>query len=294
MRAQRLDRRERRPADAADVDRLHPERAQPLRHGAADPGAGLLRDDRDGTLSHEPADRGVEAGRAGLPFWLNGLLEVVEVQRDRVRADHVDERADVLRPERDAVVLRYELRDADVRDDERVRRALADDRVGPAEARVAQRRALAADAHPETVPRGRVGERRVHALRAGMAAGHPRDEQRERELVPEEPRRQIDLRGVGRGQRVVHQMDVVPAGGAPGLDVLFRGDAEVFGFPALDRCPGGRGPFGAGRAATRRRHRARVCAVRRARGRGSRRRCGRCRRRWSVRAVIGNSGWPTA
>jgi len=49
------------------------------------------------------------------------------VQRDRVRADHLDERADLLRAQRLAVVLLDELRDANVRDDERLRRAVADD-----------------------------------------------------------------------------------------------------------------------------------------------------------------------
>ena len=213
-------------------------------------------------MPHESADRRVETGCAGLSLGLDGLLEVVEVERDRVRADHLDERADVLRAQGVAVVLRDELRDADVRDDERLGRALAHDRIRAAQARVAQRRALAADADPEAMSRRGLGERRVHSLRARVAAGHPGDHQRKGEGVAEETGREVDPGGVRRRQSVVQQVHVVPAGRPCGLDVLLGGDPEVLGLAPLYRVSLRCGVI-------RRRHRAGVCAVRRRRGRGS-------------------------
>src|SRR5206468_8522147 len=117
------------------------------------------------------------AGRASLYLRLHGLLEIIQMERDRLRADHLDERADLLRAERRAVVLLDELRDTDVRDDEHFGRALANDRVRAPQARIAQRGALAPDAHPQTVPRRGLGQRRVHPLRAGVTPGHPRDQE---------------------------------------------------------------------------------------------------------------------
>src|SRR5437867_2596342 len=70
--AQRLDRRERRAADPADVDGLDPKRAQTPRDGPANTCTGLLRDDRHHAVPHESADRRVETGRAGLPLGLHG------------------------------------------------------------------------------------------------------------------------------------------------------------------------------------------------------------------------------
>src|SRR5207253_11513049 len=106
-----------------------------------------------------------------------------------------DKGADLLRSERRTVVLRDQLRDADVRDDERLGRTLAHDRVRAAQARIPERGALASHADPETVPRGRLSEGLVHSLRPGAATGHARDQQREREGVSEETRREIDVRG---------------------------------------------------------------------------------------------------
>jgi len=160
------------------------------------------------------------------------------VQRDRVRADHLDERADVLRADGRTVVLRDELRYAQIRDHKSVRRALAHDCVRTPQARVAQRRALAPDTDPEAVPRGGVGEQRVHLLGARVPAGHSCDHERKGERVPEQPRGEIDLRGVGRGERVVDEVHVVPPRRASGLDILFGRDPQVLGLAPLDRRAG--------------------------------------------------------
>src|SRR5947199_162538 len=71
---ERFDGGERRAPDATAVDRLDAQHPEALRDRAADAGAGLLRDDRHGTLCAELADRGLDTCRPGLALGLHRLF----------------------------------------------------------------------------------------------------------------------------------------------------------------------------------------------------------------------------
>src|SRR5439155_2329112 len=196
-----------------------------------DTGPRLLRDDRHRRRLHERAYRGLGARRAGLTFRLHRLLEVIEMERQRVGAHHLHDLAHVLRRERGLALLPHELRDADVRDDERVRRGLAHHGVRRRERGIAQRGALAANADRDARPLGDAREELVHRDRAAVAAGHARDHERKAERVPEEARREVDRGRVDGRQRVVHEVDVLPPGGDARLDIALGRELQMLALP---------------------------------------------------------------
>jgi hypothetical protein len=61
------------------------------------------------------------------------------------------------------------------------------------------------------MPLGRRREDPVHLARGLVSAGHAGDEQRRAEAAAQQVDREVDVRGVHGRQRVVHQVDVVPA-----------------------------------------------------------------------------------
>src|SRR2546428_9713308 len=67
-----------------------------------------------------------------------------------------------------------------------------------------------------------------------MATGHAGDHERERKLAPEERRMEIDLGRIDVRQRVVHDLDVVPAGGRSRLDIGFGGEFQVLALAPRD------------------------------------------------------------
>src|SRR5205823_12823894 len=150
------------------------------------PRARLLGDERYPDAPSERADRLERATRAGLPLGLDALLEIVEMDGERVRLDHRDDLRDVARAQCHLAVLLHELRDAEVRDDERARGSVSDHRVRRREHRIADRGALAADTHRDAVTLGPAREQLVHGERGTVTAGHPGDYERKREPVAEE------------------------------------------------------------------------------------------------------------
>jgi len=67
-----------------------------------------------------------------------------------------------------------------------------------------------------------------------VAAGHPRDHERELQGVAEEARREIDRGRIDRRERVVEEVDVLPSRGRAGLDVALRRDLQMLAFAPGD------------------------------------------------------------
>src|SRR5207237_8680155 len=140
--AKSLARAERRRTDAAAVDRFHASASQTEGDVSRYPRARLLGDERYPDAPSERADRLERATRAGLPLGLDALLEIVEMDGERVGLDHRDDLRDVARAKCHLAVLLHELRDAEVRDDERARGGVSDHRIRRREHRIADRGAL--------------------------------------------------------------------------------------------------------------------------------------------------------
>src|SRR5207244_4560339 len=64
------------------------------------------------------------------------------------------------------------------------------------------------------------------------------------ETMSEESRAEVDVARVDVGQRVVHEVDIVPARGGPRLDVGLRGEGEVLPLAAGDLLRGVGGTVG--------------------------------------------------
>ena len=95
-RPERLDPGPAGPAGPGDVDRLDAGALELAGDLPAYPRSDLLDDHRDGELPAEVPDRGEDAPERGLALRLDGLLERVEVDGERVRPYHRDELLGVL------------------------------------------------------------------------------------------------------------------------------------------------------------------------------------------------------
>src|SRR5881392_638125 len=67
-----------------------------------------------------------------------------------------------------------------------------------------------------------------------MATGHAGDHERERKRAPEERHVEIDLGRIDVRQRVVDDVDVVPAGGRSRLDIGFGGELQMLALAPCD------------------------------------------------------------
>ena len=112
---------------------------------------------------------------------------------------------------------------------------LAHDGVRVGEVRSAQRRALAAHPHGQSVSLGGPRQRRVDVARRLVAASHAGDHQRRLEPFPQELHRQIDGALVNFRQRLVDQPHVLPAGPNQRVDVARRRQPQVIRLAALDQ-----------------------------------------------------------
>ena len=112
---------------------------------------------------------------------------------------------------------------------------LARNGVGRGELGTQERGALAANPHRQTVAFGCAGEHGIHVAGCRVAAGHARDHQRGTQATPQELDRQVDRAVIELRQRLVHQMDVVPASAVRRLDVPCGRQPQVIGLARLDQ-----------------------------------------------------------
>ena len=150
-----------------------------------------------------------------------------------VRAQHLDRRAQLPRPERLLASLAHELRRADVGDEQGRRRQLPRDRVGVRQARAPQRGPLASQAHGQPVAlRGRRQDR-VHLSCGGVSACHAGDEERGAQGATEELDAEVDLVQVHDRQGLVGQVDVRPPRTGSRIHIPARAEAQVLGLAGL-------------------------------------------------------------
>ena len=169
------------------------------------------------------------------------------MDREGVGPDHGDGLRDLVRRQRGAAVLGHQLRGPDVGDQEGGGGRLPRHGVGPGEARVMQRGALASQAHRHPMALRGAGEDRVDLSGGVMASGHRRDDEGRPKAMAQEYGREVDRRQVRDRKGMVDEMDVGPSGSRPAGDVPGGDDPEVLGFAPLDdvgrgrRTPRGRG-----------------------------------------------------
>src|SRR2546428_2474757 len=112
-----LDRGERGPPEPAHVDRLRAGRFDFLGDVARNPGARLLRHDREPRRGR--FDRREASFRPPVSLRLDDLLEEIQVDDQRVRIDHVNRLLRIRHPVRSLAGLRHELGRPEIRKDER-------------------------------------------------------------------------------------------------------------------------------------------------------------------------------
>src|SRR5208283_4179928 len=218
--ADALDRGPGRPAPAAGIDGSCPCAPALAGNLPRDPAPGLLDDHRGLYLRTERGDRGKAAGRGVVPLRLDGFLEEIEVDGNRVGADHPD---GFLGPGSPVVA---ELHSTEICDQECMGCLVTDDRKRVGERRVFKGCPLGAHAHAEAETFGDPGKAGVCLLCFGMAAGHCRYKEGRREPVAEKPGGQVDRAHVAFRQCIVDQPDITKACIA-GLDLFFCADTQV-------------------------------------------------------------------
>ena len=223
-----LDQRPVRPARAGHVDRGDARGGELAHVLGIHPEADLLDDDRPRREPRRDRRDPVRHAREGrLPLGLDRLLDRVEVDRQAVGVEQLDEPLGARRRARAA-----HLRGAEVREQQR----------RPRPARRAGRSAAApgssssgrpgAEHERDPVLRRGGGEPRVDLGGLVGPAGHRRDDQRRAERRAEQLAAQAHVGQVAAGQRAVAEPHGVQPGVAGVLDAGPGGDAEMVGLAA--------------------------------------------------------------
>ncbi len=208
---------------------LDAHRGEPLADVPREPAAGLLHDDGEGKLAHEPRD-GLEAAREvpiapGLDQLHGGVQMNAECIGTHASRERLDLRGRHGTGLHDAEVAEHEGPGRDVANGVRSLGLGAD-----------VHRALAAKAEAEAALLRDRGELVVDPRRLVRAAGHRRDQERRTERLAEDGGRGVDRVGVQIGQRVVNEPHLLEERClvAEG-DLVGRTQREVVGFTLSNR-----------------------------------------------------------
>ncbi len=166
-----------------------------------------------------------QSGEARVALGLQRLLQRIQVQHQRIRAEQIDESAAIV-----GAVTLFSC----------TAPRLASSTTSGASARTSNVSSESSDsisARPEPRPiaspysLGDAGQASVDAARFGRSAGHARDEQRRRHRAPEELCRTIHVGEIDLRQRAMHEAICVEArGDALRADVALDVDAKVIRF----------------------------------------------------------------
>ena len=190
------------PTPATSMVRM-PMPRQLLGGARRDAAADLLRDHRHLELAHHLRHLGQQVREVAVALGLERLLERIQVQHQRVGADHLHGAPTVL----DAIAV-VELHRAEV-GEQRHRRRGVPHQKGLRQRGALERLALRADADRDPDPLGGEREILVDARCGPGAAGHAGDEQRRGEPLAEELDGGVDRREVELGQRAMLEVPVV-------------------------------------------------------------------------------------
>ena len=169
-----------RPIGAAgsrDIQRGHPAIHQPARDGGGQAEAHLLHHHRHMEIGAEAGDGVEHAAPVAVAAFLNGFLQGIEMDDERIRADHVHRAAGMV-----AAIGGEELGGAEIGEQQHIRRSLAQFAAESTGRAGLHRDALRADAEGDAQRLRRLGKVRVDGLGARRPAGHGGD--KERRLQP--------------------------------------------------------------------------------------------------------------
>jgi hypothetical protein len=169
-----------------------------------------------------------QAGKVRVAFRLERFLQRVEVQDERVRADHLDGLAAVLQ-----IVTIVELHCAEIGKEQNSRGHVAHTK-GVGQFGVLDSGALAAEAHRDAVRLRGLRQTAIDFARPFRPARHRRDQQRRTKGLAEQGCCRVHGGQVNLWRRLVNEAILFQPGGQVRVYVFFETDADVVGLALFE------------------------------------------------------------
>jgi hypothetical protein len=197
------------PPSASDIDDFHAGINQASRRRRANAVSHFFGNHRHVEVQAHFFDPPQQPFEVGVPFGLNGFLQCIEVQHQRVGFDHIDRTTTFIHAK--TVV---ELHGAEVRQ-QRNRRCDMANAIGIRQAWIDQCCALRADPHRQPKRFSRFGERHVDPRHITRTTGHRTDKERRAHSFSQKRHAGIDFGKVEFGCSLVRHAVSGETGGDP-------------------------------------------------------------------------------